>query len=219
MKDSLAYVGRPCLNPATRNLETTTLVNPLDLQDAWRHSLNETPMSDPGDFIVILADVSRQVFGIEEPPVYVVHEEPTSDAIRYFWASVHIYGGNRTLECPNHFIGRASNNEAQARQLASPEAIVQLRHLSPWMNSRPFCYYPSREGYGSLTRVASEDLRAAPAMVHVVRYLKAHEALLDQITSDLVMSRMPTALRSPASHEAATASSNQHIFLEDLLDP
>ncbi|KAE8770727.1 40S ribosomal protein S5-1 [Hordeum vulgare] len=32
----------------------------------------------------ILADHGRQVIGIEEPPVYVVHEEPTSDAIRYF---------------------------------------------------------------------------------------------------------------------------------------
>ncbi|KAE8820938.1 hypothetical protein D1007_00966 [Hordeum vulgare] len=126
---------------------------------------NETTMSELGDFVLILVDLRRQVFGIEGPPVYVVHEEPTSDAICYFWASVHIYGGNPSLECPHHFTGRADTSEAQARQLATREAIVQLRRQSPWMNSRSFCYYPSREGYGSLTRVASEDLEADPALV------------------------------------------------------
>ncbi|KAE8773773.1 40S ribosomal protein S5-1 [Hordeum vulgare] len=169
---------------------------------------NETPMSKPGDFVVILADLSRRVFGIEEPPVYVVHEQPTSDAIRYFWASVHIYGGNHLLECPHHFTGRATTNETQAHQLAAREAIVQVRHLSPWMNSRPFCYYPSRESYGSLTRVASEDQESDPAPVQVVRYLRAQEALIHQITSDLVMSRTPTARRTPTSYEAAIASNN-----------
>ncbi|KAE8799200.1 hypothetical protein D1007_25487 [Hordeum vulgare] len=78
MKDSLAYIGRPCKMPG-------------------RIPCNEAPMSEAGDFVVILANLSRQVLGIEEPPVYVVHEEPTSGAIRYFWASVHIYGGNPSL--------------------------------------------------------------------------------------------------------------------------
>ncbi|KAE8767145.1 hypothetical protein D1007_61530 [Hordeum vulgare] len=176
-------------------------------------------MSEPGDFVVILADLSRQVFGIEEPPVYIVHEEPTSDAIRYFWASVHIYGGNPSSEYPHHFTGRAATNEAQAHQLAAREAIVQLRHLSPWMNSRPFSYYPSREGYGSLTRVASEDQDIDPALVQVVRYLRAQEALIDQITFDLVMNRTPTARWTLASYEAATASINQHVFVRRPIGP
>lgn len=46
---------------------------------------NETIVFEPRDFVVILANLSHQVFGIEEPPVYVVHEEPASAVIRYFW--------------------------------------------------------------------------------------------------------------------------------------
>uniref|UniRef100_A0A8I6X1L1 Uncharacterized protein n=1 Tax=Hordeum vulgare subsp. vulgare TaxID=112509 RepID=A0A8I6X1L1_HORVV len=180
---------------------------------------NETPVSEPGDFVVILADLSRQVFGIEEPPVYVVHEEPTSEAIRYFWASVHTYGGNPSLECPHHFTGRAATNEAQARQLAAREAIVQMRHPSPCMNSRLFFYYPSREDYGSLTRVANGDLEGDPTLVQVVRYLRAQEALVDLITSNLIMSRMPTARRTPTSYEATAASNNQHVFFGRHVGP
>ncbi|KAE8793029.1 hypothetical protein D1007_32344 [Hordeum vulgare] len=174
---------------------------------------NKTTMYEPGDFETILADLSRQVFGIEESRVYVVHKEPMSDAIRHFSASVHIYGESPSLECTYHLSGRAATNEAQARQLAARQAIVQLRHFSPWMNSRPFCYYPSREGYGSQTQVASEDFELDPALVLIVHYLKVREALIDQITSEFVMNRTPTARRTTASHEAATASSNQPILV------
>lgn len=61
-----------------------------------------------------------------------MHEEPVSDAIRHFWATVHIYGGGSSLECPYHFTGRATVSETQARHLGAREAIVQLQHLLPW---------------------------------------------------------------------------------------
>lgn len=41
------------------------------------------------------------------------------------------------------------------------------------VNSYLFLYYPSREGYGSPSQVASGDLDTDPALVQVVRYLRA----------------------------------------------
>lgn len=80
------------------------------------------------------------------------------------------------------------------------------------MNNRSVCYYPSHDGYGSPTHVANEDLETHPALVQVVRYLRAHEALIKHITSDFVVSCTPTTRWTPASHEAATASSNHPVL-------
>lgn len=80
---------------------------------------NEITISERGDFVAIPADLSRHVFGMEEPPVYVVHEENASEVIRHFMVSVHIYGESPSLQCPYHFPGRAATNKAQARQLAA----------------------------------------------------------------------------------------------------
>lgn len=81
------------------------------------------------------------------------------------------------------------------------------------MDSQPFGYYPCCEGYGSLTRVASEYLEEDPTLVEIVRYLRAQEAVINQIASDLVMSRTPTARQNPGDHEVATASNNEHILV------
>ena len=51
---------------------------------------NETTASELGDFVAILANLTRRAFGIDEPPEYVVYQEHTSDAIHHFWATVHI---------------------------------------------------------------------------------------------------------------------------------
>ena len=80
---------------------------------------NETTVSELGDFIAILANLTRRAFGIGEPPEYVVYQEHTSDAIHHFWATVHIYGRGTTSERPYRFTGRMTSDEPQAIQLAA----------------------------------------------------------------------------------------------------
>ncbi|KAE8803673.1 hypothetical protein D1007_20445 [Hordeum vulgare] len=130
---------------------------------------------------------------MEELPKYVVYQERTSGDIHHLWATVHIYGTSVTRECPHRFTGRSTSYEPEAIQLAAQEAIVQLRHLSPGVNCRSFYYYHSREGYGRPIQAASGDHETDPALLHLVRYLRAQEALYDQATLDLVASRVEMA--------------------------
>ncbi|KAE8771434.1 hypothetical protein D1007_56688 [Hordeum vulgare] len=144
---------------------------------------NETTVADQGGFV---ANLTRHAFVMEEPPEYVVYQERTSDAIRHFWATVHIYSRSVTLERPHWFTGRTTSYEPEAIQLAAREAIVQLRHVSPGLNCRSFYYYPSHEGYGRPIQVASGDHEIDPDLLHLVRYLRAQEALYAQVTLDLL---------------------------------
>jgi hypothetical protein len=133
-----------------------------------------------------------------------VYQEHASDAIHHFWATVHIYGRGPTSERPYRFTGRTTSDEPQAIQLAAREAVVHLRHRSPRVNCRSFYYYPSREGYGSPIEVANGDQESDPALVHLVRYLRAHEALFDQVINDLITARRTLALLTPARREATS---------------
>ena len=180
---------------------------------------NETTASELGDFIAILANLTRRAFGIDKPLEYVVYQEHTSDAIHHFWATVHIYGRGTTSERPYRFTGRTTSDEPQAIQLAAREGIVHLRHLSPRVNTRPFFYYPSREGYGSPTQVANVDHESDPALVHLVRYLRAQEALFDQVTNDLIATRRTLALLTPVRSEAATDTDTPIMLLGRPVEP
>ncbi|KAE8785255.1 hypothetical protein D1007_41090 [Hordeum vulgare] len=147
---------------------------------------------------------------MEEPLEYVVYQEHNSGAIRHFWATVHIYGRSITQERPHRFTGRTTSYEPAAIELAAREAIVQLRHLLPGVNCRSFYYYPSREGYGRPIQVASGDHETDPALLHLVRYVRAQEALYDQVTLDLISARAELArLRR---REAEPEASN-HVVL------
>jgi hypothetical protein len=44
---------------------------------------NETTAVELEGFVAILTDLTRQAFGIEEPPEYVVYQQHTSDAIHH----------------------------------------------------------------------------------------------------------------------------------------
>ena len=79
--------------------------------------------------------------------------------------------------------------------------MVHLRHLSPRVNCRLFHYYPRREGYGRPPQVANEDHETDPALLHLVHYVSALEALFDQITIDLITARGELVRRTPASRE------------------
>ncbi|KAE8821840.1 hypothetical protein D1007_00027 [Hordeum vulgare] len=138
---------------------------------------------------------------MEEPPEYVVYRKHTNDAICHFWATVHIYGRSVTQERPHRFTGRTTFYEPEAIQLAAREAIVQLRHLSPGVNCHSFYYYPSREGYGRMIQVASGDHETNPALLHLVRYLRAQEALYAQVTLDLLAAREELARLDPRRRE------------------
>ncbi|KAE8820738.1 hypothetical protein D1007_01499 [Hordeum vulgare] len=140
---------------------------------------NETTTTVQGGFVAILASLIRRAFAMEEPPEYVVYQERKSGDIRHFWATVHIYGRSITQEHPHRFTGRSTSYEPEVIQLAAREAIVQLRHHSPKVNCRSFYYYPSREGYGRPIQVASGDQETDPALLHLVRYVRAQEALYD----------------------------------------
>ncbi|KAE8806737.1 hypothetical protein D1007_17096 [Hordeum vulgare] len=162
---------------------------------------NETTAVEKGGFVAILANLNRRAFAMEEPLEYVVYQEHTSGAIRNFWATVHIYGRSITQECPHRLTGRTTSYEPQAIQLVDREAIVQFRHLSPRVNYRSFYYYPSLEGYGMPLQVASGDHETDPALLHLVRYLRAQEALYDQVTLDLIAARGELARLDPMRRE------------------
>ncbi|KAE8793699.1 hypothetical protein D1007_31736 [Hordeum vulgare] len=147
---------------------------------------NETTAADQGGFVAILANLTRRAFAMEEPLEYVVYQEHTSDAIHHFWATVHIYDRSVTQERPHRFTGRTTSYEPEAIQLAAREAIVQLWHLSPRVNCSSVYYYPSREGYGRPLQVASGVHETDPALLHLMCYLRAQEALYDQVTLDLL---------------------------------
>ncbi|KAE8772334.1 hypothetical protein D1007_55677 [Hordeum vulgare] len=142
---------------------------------------------------------------MEEPSEYVVYQERTSGDIRYFWAIEHIYGTSITQERPHRFTGRSTSYEPEAIQLAAREAIVQLRHPSSGVNCRSFYYFPSREGYGRPIQVASGDHETDPALLHLVHYVRAQEALYDQVTLDLIAGRanMARLRRREAKPEAS----------------
>ncbi|KAE8816564.1 hypothetical protein D1007_05899 [Hordeum vulgare] len=150
---------------------------------------NETTAADQGGFVDILDSLTHPAFGMEEPPEYVVYQERTSGDIPHFWATVHIYGRSITRERPHRFTGRSTSSEPEAIQLAARDAIVQLRHVSPGVNCRLFYYYASREGYGRPIQVANGDHETDPALLHLVRYVRAQEALYDQVTLDLIAAR------------------------------
>ena len=108
-----------------------------------------------------------------------MYQGSMSGESRQFWATVHIYGRGLSPERPYRFTGRTTSFEPQAIQLAAREAIVQLRQLSPRVNCRSFYYYPRREGYGRPPQVANGDHETDPALLHLVRYVSALEALFD----------------------------------------
>ncbi|KAE8798294.1 hypothetical protein D1007_26374 [Hordeum vulgare] len=138
---------------------------------------NETTAADQGGFVAILANPTRRAFAMEEPPESV------------------------TPERPHRFTGRTTSYEPKAIQLAAREAIVQLRHLSPGVNSRSFYYYPSREGYGRPIQVASRDNENDPARLSLVHYVTAQEALYAQVTLDLLEACEELARLDPRRRE------------------
>ncbi|KAE8801874.1 hypothetical protein D1007_22504 [Hordeum vulgare] len=149
---------------------------------------------------------------MQERTEYVVYQDHTGDAIRHFWAMVHIYGRSFTQERPHRFTRRTTSYESEAIQLAAQKAIVQVWHLSPRVNCRSVYYYHSREGYGRPLQVASGDNETDPALLHLVRYLRAQAALYDQVTLDLLAAREKLVRLGPRRREVETDASN-HVVL------
>ena len=173
---------------------------------------NETTATNLGRFVTILANLTRRAYALEEPPEYVVYQGPMSGEDRQFWATVHVYGRGLSPECPYRFTGRTTSLEPQAIQLAAREAIVQLRQLSPRVICRSFYYYPRREGYGRPTQVANGDHETDPALLHLVRYVGALEALFDQITIDLIATRGELVRRAPAREDNEPNTDNPVVL-------
>ena len=113
---------------------------------------------------------------------------------------------------PYRFTARTTSFEPQAVQLATREAIVQLRQLSPRVNCRLFYYYPRREGYGRPPQVANGDHETDPALLHLVRYVSALKALFDQITIDLIAARGELVRRAPARREDEPDADNPVVL-------
>ena len=80
---------------------------------------NETTATNLGDFVTVLANLTRRAYALEEPPEYVVYQGPMSGEDRQFWATVHIYGRGIAPERPYRFTGRTTSFEPQAMQLAA----------------------------------------------------------------------------------------------------
>ncbi|KAE8767701.1 hypothetical protein D1007_60902 [Hordeum vulgare] len=179
---------------------------------------NETTSAEQGRLVAMLANLTRHTFAMEEPSEYVVYQEHMSDAVRHFWATVHIYGRSITQEHPHRFTGRTTSYEPEVIQLEGREAIVQLRHLSPKVNCRLFYYYPSREGYGRPLQVANGDHETCPALLHLVHYLRVQEALYDQVTLDLLASREELARLDPRRREVDPDASNRIVLFGILIE-
>ncbi|KAE8808340.1 hypothetical protein D1007_15242 [Hordeum vulgare] len=156
---------------------------------------------------------------MEEPREYVVYDEHTRDGTCRFWAMVHIYGRSITHERPYRFIGRSSSYEPQAIQLAARKAIVQLRHLSPRVNCRLLYYYPSHEGYGRPPQVTDGDQETDPALLNLMRYLRAQEALYEKVTLDLIAARGELAHLEPRSREEKPNASNLVVLFRRPIEP
>ncbi|KAE8821866.1 hypothetical protein D1007_00057 [Hordeum vulgare] len=58
---------------------------------------------------------------------------------------------------------------------------------------RPHRFTGSREGFGRPIQVASGDHETDSALLHLVRYMRAQEALYDQVTLDLIAARTDLA--------------------------
>ncbi|SPT16244.1 unnamed protein product [Triticum aestivum] len=173
---------------------------------------NETTATNLGGFVTVLANLTRRAYALEEPPEYVVYQGPMSGESRQFWATVHIYGRGLSRERPYRFTGRTTSFEPRAIQLATREAIVQLRHLSPRVNCHSFYYYPSRDGYGMPPQVANGDHETDPALLHLVRYVSALEELFDQITLDLIVACGELVRRAPARGEDEPDADNPVVL-------
>ncbi|KAE8787396.1 hypothetical protein D1007_38669 [Hordeum vulgare] len=130
---------------------------------------------------------------------------------------VHIYGRSITQERPHRFTGRTTCYEPKVIQLAAREAIVQLRYLSPRVNCRSFYYYPSRECYDRPLQVANGDHETDPALLHIVRYVRAQEALYDQVTLDLLGAREELARHDPRRREVDPNASNPVVLFGNRL--
>src|SRR3989337_4098693 len=127
-KTPLAYKRR--LAP-TQHITATLLVRYPTTKMPGPIVHNETTAAELEGFVAILVNLTRRAFGMEEPPEYVVYQEHASDAIHYFWATVHIYGRSITSERPYQFTGRTTSDEPPAIQLVAQEDVVHLRHRSP----------------------------------------------------------------------------------------
>ena len=56
-------------------------------------------------------------------------------------------------------------------------------------------------------------------MVHLVRYLRAQEALFDQVNLDLIETRRTLALLTPVRREATTATNTPVVLLGRPVEP
>ncbi|KAE8803517.1 hypothetical protein D1007_20592 [Hordeum vulgare] len=68
------------------------------------------------------------------------------------------------------------------------------------------------EGYGRPLQVANRDHETDPALLHLVRYLRAQEALYDQVTLDLLAAREELARLDPRRREVEPDISNPVVL-------
>ncbi|KAE8770076.1 hypothetical protein D1007_58242 [Hordeum vulgare] len=180
---------------------------------------NKTTTSEHGGFVTILANLTVHAIPLEEPLEYVVYQEHPSDPIRHSWATVHIYGRVISPERTYQFNGRSTSYEPQAIQLAAQEAIVQLRHLSPRVNCRSFYYHPSHECYNRPPQVANGDHEIDPTLLHLVRYIRAQDALYEHVTLDLIAARRELARLTPRRRESEPYATNLVVSFGRPIEP
>ncbi|KAE8818268.1 hypothetical protein D1007_03898 [Hordeum vulgare] len=92
------------------------------------------------------------------------------------------------------------------------DMLVSIRHFWATVNSCSFYYYHSHEGYGRSSIVASKDQGTDPALLHLVCYIRAQEALYEEVTLDLIAARGELAHLNPRRREAERDASNQVVL-------
>ncbi|KAE8797967.1 hypothetical protein D1007_26872 [Hordeum vulgare] len=91
--------------------------------------------------------------------------------------------------------------------------------MSPRVNCLSFYYYPSREGYGRPPEVTNGDYETDRALLHLVRYIRAQEALYEKVTLNLIAARGELALLYPRRREAEPDASNLAVLFGTPIEP
>ena len=141
-----------------------------------------TPDANPGSFVKILWDFTRNVFGSSHPPQYELFKlRITSDSSKY-WAVVHVTSADPNQEPPYVvFIGRSMPTVGMAIEAAAYEAITRLRFIVPTAIKRGYYYFPSRAAFGADATFCCERRERDPALANLIQYVMAQERLTQKM--------------------------------------
>jgi hypothetical protein len=141
-----------------------------------------TPDANPGSFVKVLWDFTRNILDSSHPPQYELFKlRITSDSSKY-WAVVHVPSADPNQGPPYVvFIERSMPTVGMAIEAAAYEAITRLRFIVPTAIKRGSYYFPSRAASGVDATFCCERRERDPALANLIQYVMAQERLTQQM--------------------------------------